>query len=67
MDPEKQREIAKRGGRNAHIKGTAHEWTSAEAAAAGRKGGASTQRKRAAQDAALIEQMEANGDRKGKK
>lgn len=39
MSPEKQRAIASSGGRAAHQKGTAHEWTSAEAAAAGRKGG----------------------------
>ena len=39
MSPEKQREIASKGGRAAHTKGTAHEWTSEEARAAGRKGG----------------------------
>ena len=39
MSPEKQREIASKGGRAAHMKGTAHEWTSAEARAAGQKGG----------------------------
>ncbi|HXH06065.1 MAG TPA: KGG domain-containing protein [Vicinamibacterales bacterium] len=39
MSPEKQREIASKGGRAAHAKGTAHEWTSEEARAAGRKGG----------------------------
>jgi hypothetical protein len=39
MSPEKQREIASKGGRAAHEKGTAHEWTSEEARNAGRKGG----------------------------
>ena len=39
MTAEKQREIASKGGRAAHQKGTAHEWTSEEARSAGRKGG----------------------------
>lgn len=39
MSPEKQREIASKGGRAAHAKGTAHEWSSSEARDAGRKGG----------------------------
>ena len=39
MDPQKQREIASAGGRAAHKQGVAHEWTSDEARAAGRKGG----------------------------
>jgi general stress protein YciG len=39
MDKEKQRAIASKGGKAAHEKGTAHEFTSTEAAAAGRKGG----------------------------
>ncbi len=42
MSPEKQREIASKGGRAAHEKGTAHEWTGGKegtAAAAGSKGG----------------------------
>ncbi len=39
MDPEKQREIARKGGRAAHVKGTAHRFTPEEAKAAGRKGG----------------------------
>jgi general stress protein YciG len=39
MSPEKQREIASKGGRAAHAKGTAHEWSSDEARQAGRKGG----------------------------
>jgi general stress protein YciG len=46
MDSEKQREIARRGGRAAHQKGTAHEFTADEARAAGRKGGVSVSRDR---------------------
>ncbi len=39
MDAQKQKEIARKGGRAAHVKGTAHEFTSEEARAAGKKGG----------------------------
>lgn len=39
MDQEKQREIASKGGKAAHEKGTAHEFTSEEAREAGQKGG----------------------------
>ena len=39
MSAEKQREIASKGGRAAHAKGTAHEWSADEARTAGRKGG----------------------------
>jgi uncharacterized protein len=39
MDPAKKREIASRGGRAAHEKGTAHEFTPDEARQAGKKGG----------------------------
>lgn len=39
MNTERQREIARKGGKAAHEKGTAHEFTSDEARAAGRKGG----------------------------
>jgi general stress protein YciG len=35
MDPERQREIASQGGKAAHQKGTAHEFTSEEARRAG--------------------------------
>ena len=40
MSPERQREIASLGGRTAHARRTAHEFTSDEAREAGRKGGA---------------------------
>jgi len=39
MNREKQREIASKGGKAAHAKGTAHEFTPDEARQAGRKGG----------------------------
>lgn len=39
MPAERQREIARKGGRAAHAQGTAHQWSPAEAQAAGRKGG----------------------------
>lgn len=39
MDQKKQREIASKGGKAAHQKGTAHEFTPEEARIAGRKGG----------------------------
>lgn len=41
MDRDRQREIASKGGKAAHRKGTAHEWDSQEAAQAGAKGGRS--------------------------
>jgi len=39
MTTDKQREIARRGGKAAHERGTAHEWSADEAREAGRKGG----------------------------
>jgi uncharacterized protein len=58
MSPEKQREIASKGGRAAHQKGTAHEWTSDEARNAGRKGGQISRGGRGR----LIEPMDAPAD-----
>ena len=46
MDEDKQREIASKGGRAAHAKGTAHEFTPEEAREAGRKGGEAVSRNR---------------------
>lgn len=45
MDPDKQREIARKGGITVHAKGTAHIWSSEEARAAGKKGGAANARR----------------------
>ena len=39
MDEEQQREIASKGGKAAHEKGTAHEFSHEEAVEAGKKGG----------------------------
>lgn len=46
MDRNKQREIASKGGKAAHQKGTAHEWTCEEAREAGRKGGMASHRRK---------------------
>ena len=48
MAPERVRAFARRGGKAAHLAGTAHEFTTDEARAAGRKGG-EIRRQRAAQ------------------
>ena len=61
MDRGKQREIASKGGKAAHQKGTAHEWTSEEAREAGRKGGmASHRRKQEQQQTGNAEPMVSN-------
>ena len=64
MSPERQREIASKGGRAAHEKGTAHEWTADEARAAGRKGGETVSRDRAHMAAIGREGGGARGARK---
>jgi len=46
MTPEKRREIARLGGKAAHEKGRAHQFTPNEAREAGRKGGLSVSRNR---------------------
>jgi uncharacterized protein len=46
LTPEKRREIASKGGKAAHAKGTAHEFDSEEARSAGRKGGHAISRNR---------------------
>lgn len=61
MDPDRQREIASKGGRAAHAKGTAHEWTADEARTAGRKGGETVSRDRAHMAAIGREGGEARG------
>ena len=52
MDRSKQRDIASKGGKAAHQKGTAHEWTSEEAREAGRKGGMASHRRKQEQQQA---------------
>jgi hypothetical protein len=39
MDPQRQRQVSSLGGRTAHARGSAHEFTSEEARLAGHKGG----------------------------
>lgn len=46
MDAEKQRELARKGGKRAHELGTAHTFTSEEARLAGKKGGLAVSRNR---------------------
>lgn len=48
IDRARQREIASKGGKAAHAKGTAHTWTSEEAREAGRKGGQNSHNRRRA-------------------
>lgn len=52
MDPEKHRAIASMGGRAAHANGKGHQFTTAEASAAGRKGGLMSAIRREARRAA---------------
>lgn len=42
MSPEKQRELASRGGKAAHRLGKGHKWTKDEAREAGKRGGAAS-------------------------
>ena len=46
MDPARVRELARLGGKSAHRRGKAHEFTSEEARLAGRKGGLASHRNR---------------------
>ena len=63
MDRSKQRDIASKGGKAAHQKGTAHEWTSEEAREAGRKGGmASHRRKQQQQEPSSSDESSDRGD-----
>src|SRR2546422_3266636 len=57
MDRNKQREIASKGGKAAHQKGTAHEWTSEEAREAGRKGGMASHRRKQEQSTESAESI----------
>jgi general stress protein YciG len=63
MDKEKQRAIASKGGKAAHARGTAHEFTPEEARAAGRKGGQAAHAKGTAHEFTPEEAREAG--RKG--
>ena len=65
MDRAKQREIASKGGKAAHQKGTAHEWTSEEARDAGRKGGLASHKRRREQTGSGSDAMNASESRSG--
>lgn len=65
MDRAKQREIASKGGKAAHQKGTAHEWTSEEARDAGRKGGLASHKRRREQLGSGTESGNGSDDRSG--
>lgn len=58
MDPDKRREIASKGGVEAHRKGSAHEWTSEEAREHGRKGGMTTRRKREQEERERLKRLD---------
>ena len=63
MDPARQRQIASEGGKAAHEKGTAHEFTSDDARRAGTKGGQAAHQKGTAHEFDSQEAREAG--RKG--
>jgi general stress protein YciG len=46
--PEKRLEVSRKGGKSAHVQGTAHKWNAEQARAAGRLGGRATNAKRLA-------------------
>jgi general stress protein YciG len=54
MDQEKQRDIARKGGKAAHEQGVAHEWSSSEAREAGKKGGQSRSNRQAQDERPLL-------------
>jgi uncharacterized protein len=53
MDRNRQREIASKGGKLAHLRGQAHEWTPEEAREAGRKGGTAVRQRKPAPDSSV--------------
>ena len=65
MDRSKQREIARKGGKAAHMKGTAHEWTSEEARQAGRKGGMASHRRKAGEESNIANEQSSNEQASG--
>ena len=70
MDLQKQREIASKGGKAAHEKGTAHEFDASEAREAGRKGGKAAHERGTAHEFTSDEAREAGrkgGQARGKK
>lgn len=67
LTPERRREISRKGGVTAHVKGSAHEWDSVSAREAGRKGGLSHSARRAATIALRPRTMEAGPPADGKR
>ena len=67
MDKERQRQIASQGGRAAHAQGTAHEFNSDEARAAGRKGGEMVSQNRAHMSEIGRKGGEASGGGRGRR
>ena len=67
MDPQRQREIASKGGRMAHRKGTAHQFDSREAREAGRLGGVAVSRDRDHMAAIGRKGGEASGGRRARR
>lgn len=62
MDADEQKQIASLGGKTAHKKGTAHEFTSKEAQEAGRKGGQASPTKFKAGDKRTIDAARKGGE-----
>ena len=58
LSKEQRWEIASKGGKAVHAKGTGHKWTPEEAREAGRKGGLKTRNQRWAKDRQEIDAME---------
>jgi general stress protein YciG len=62
MDRNKQRDIASKGGKAAHQKGRAHEWTSEEAREAGRRGGIASHRRKQEGEMPIVEPGHPSGN-----
>lgn len=62
MDPKLVSEISRKGGKAAHVKGTAHEFTQNEAREAGRKGGKATHAKRTKKEDPAVNGAQAAAD-----
>ena len=61
-DAEKLKAIAQAGGKAAHAKGAAHEWTIEEAKAAGKKGGSTTAARRITSNTAALSMQAPNAE-----
>lgn len=61
-DPAKRKRVAAKGGRAAHAVGSAHQFTSEEAKAAGRKGGIAVHALKKARERAAAKEAKLNGE-----